>query len=114
MESITQNSDAAVRFYRVTAMIVGKMFENPFEKISICTLALPLAIAIPFVRSKLRGFLKLFTKLFMKTLNNLMNPNNWLTFGYKLFPHLYGKCVKISRVHSNVILIVKKKNVAFY
>jgi len=51
----------------------------------------------------------------MKTLNNLMNPNNWLTFnGYKLFPHLCGKCVKISRVHCNVILIVKKKNVAFY
>jgi len=44
-----------------------------------------------------------------------MNPNNWLTFnGYKLFPHLCGKGVKISRVHCNVILIAKKKNVAFY
>jgi len=30
-----------------------------------------------------------------------MNPNNWLTFnGYKLFPHLYGKGVKISRERS--------------
>jgi len=37
VESITQNSDAAVRLYRVTA-IVGEMSKIPWKKISICTL----------------------------------------------------------------------------
>ena len=67
MESITQNSDAAVRFYRVTA-VVGEMSKIPWKKYLPALLTLPLAITIPFSSSKLRGFLKLFTKLFMKLL----------------------------------------------
>jgi len=66
VESITQNSDVAVRFYRVTA-IVAEMSKIPWKKYLSALLTLPLAIAIPSASSKLRRFLKLFTELFMKT-----------------------------------------------